>query len=323
MPSFKAAGKDGIPSQILKDLPFHQITKIAQLFEQLANDINYRSTHRPLIWQEAIVTMLPKEAGATSLTKYRPISLMAQIQKVFTRWLLSQSNTHIDNQISEAQSGYRRHRQAAETLYTIQRVIEIHLEWAQPLTILKVDLQKAFDTIHQSTILQGLIDTPMNPILTFNLSPELLGNKISPHIWGCTPTEDIPLQRGSNKGFFILAIQQLLHPLQTAWTKEHIGFPIPPHVLSHLIFVDDLILIAQTPEEIAGMFRQVEEALAQGGLKVNKDKTAYITSLPQRATQCLPGKNQNAHGIQILGRSFTSPPPPTGTCPMLRLENVP
>ena len=49
------------------------------------------------------------------------------------------------------------------------------------LTILKVDLRKAFDTIHQSTILQGLLDTPMNPILTFNLARELIGNRISPH----------------------------------------------------------------------------------------------------------------------------------------------
>ena len=74
MPNFRAAGKDGIPSQILKDLPFHHITKIAALFQQLANDVNYRSTHRPLVWEEAIVTMLPKEAGATSLTNIVPLA---------------------------------------------------------------------------------------------------------------------------------------------------------------------------------------------------------------------------------------------------------
>ena len=178
---------------------------------------------------------------------------MPQLQKVYTRWLLSQCSSIIDSQISETQSGYRRTRQAAEPLYTIQRAIEIHPEWGSPITILKVDLQKAFDTVNQSTILQALINTPMNPILTFNLSRELIGNSIFPQIWGCTPPQDIPLQRGSKQGapesgaFFILAMQHLLTPLQEQWTQNLTGFPLPPHHLSHLIFVDDLILIAPTP----------------------------------------------------------------------------
>ena len=38
LPNHKAAGKDGVPSQVLKDLPFHQIKKLAALFDTLAND---------------------------------------------------------------------------------------------------------------------------------------------------------------------------------------------------------------------------------------------------------------------------------------------
>ena len=286
LPNHKAAGKDGIPSQVLKDLPFRHIKTLAALFQQLANDIDYRAH----LWQEAMVTMLPKEAGANTLSKYRPISLMTQLQKLYTRWLLAQCSHIIDSQIAETQSGYRKNRQAAEPLYTIQRTIEIHLEWGHPLTILKIDLQKAFDTVHQSTILTTLQHTPMNPLqalLTFNLSRELIGNKITPQIWGCTPPQDIPLQRGSKQGapesgaFFILAMQHLMTPLQEQWKHQTMGFPLHPYYLSHLIFVDDLILIAPTPEEIFTMFQQVEAALAKGGLKINRDKTADITSLPK------------------------------------------
>ena len=311
LPNHRAAGKDGIPSQVLKELPFRHIIKLATLFQQLANDNQFRSEHRPLIWEEAIVPMLPKEAGATSLSKYRPISLMTQVQKLYTKWILSQCSTALDKQIDEHQSGIRRQRQAAETLYTIQRVIEIHLEWAHPLTILKVDLQKAFDSIYQSTILQGLLHTDTHPVLIFNLCRELLGNRITPQIWGCIPAQDVQLKRGSKQGapesgtLFILAINHLLKPLREKWTLDKTGFPLHPHTLSHLIFVDDLILIGRTPEEVSHMFTSVETALAQGGLKINKDKTAYMTSLPQRAEKCLPGKNQNKNGIPILGRHFT------------------
>ena len=51
----------------------------------------------------------------TALSKYRPISLMTQIQKVYTTWILAQCGQAIDHQIDETQSGFRRHRQAAET----------------------------------------------------------------------------------------------------------------------------------------------------------------------------------------------------------------
>ena len=53
------------------------------------------------------------------------------------------------------------------------------------------------------------------------------------------------------------------------------------------------------------MFKQVEAALAKGGLSINKEKTAYITSLPQRAAKILPGKDNSKKGIQVLGRLFT------------------
>ena len=257
-----------------------------------------------------MVTMLPKEAGATTLTKYRPISLMTQLQKLYTRWILSQCGQDIDKHIAETQSGFRRHRQAAETLYTIQRTIETHLEWAQPLTIIKVDLQKAFDTIYQSSILKGLIQTNIHPTLIFNPCRELIGNRITPHIWGCQPEHDIPLKRGSKQGapesglLFILAIQYLLHPLVEEWNTHNRGFKIDDITLSHLIFVDDLIIIANTPEEAAHMLKQAEAALGKGGLHINKDKTSYITDLPQRAATCLPGKNLNKTGIPVLGRHF-------------------
>ena len=200
IPNYRAAGKDGIPSQILKDLPFNQITKIAALFQHLSNITHYRPQARPSDWEEALVMMLPKENGSEDLSKYRPISLMPQLQKIFTRWLLSQCGSTLDDPISESQSGYRRGRQAAETLYTIQRVIEIHLEWALPLTILKVDLRKAFDSIFQSTILKALQATQAHPRLIFNLCRELVGNRIFPQIWQCTPEEDIKLKRGSKQG---------------------------------------------------------------------------------------------------------------------------
>ena len=51
-------------------------------------------------------------------------------------------------------------------------VLDTLKSWETPITILKVDLQKAFDTV---TILQALNQTPMNPLLTLHHFPPNLG----------------------------------------------------------------------------------------------------------------------------------------------------
>ena len=311
IPNHRAAGKDGIPSQVLKDLPFRHIIKIAALFQTLANDTDYIQIPPPT---RHLATnphsMIPKEVGATQLSKYRPISLMAQLQKVYTRWLLSQCSATIDAQISEHQSGHGRQRQAAETLYTIQRVIEIHLEWNHPLTILKVDLRKAFDS---SSKYYSSSDAPHPHEPPPQIQSRSRAHRQLHHTTNLglhtrrrhaiqnwqqarCPGKWIPVHTGN-------AIPP--HPAARAVAARQHWFPRRPYHLSHLIFVDDLILVAKTPEQIHSMFTQVEDALSKGGLAINKDKTAYITSLPNRASKCLPGKPHNDTGISILGRQLT------------------
>ena len=305
----KAPGPDGIPSQLIKHLSFHQITHLSTLFTTLANDMTFRSTHRPLIWEEALTIMLPKQAGATELAKYRPISLMSQIQKAYTKWLLIESLPILDKCLPETQSGYRRGRQAAETLYTVQRVIEVHLEWGTPVTLLKVDLQKAFDSISQSTILKQLLNTTLSPRLVLNLAREVLGNRVFPEIWGCTSSQPVLRRSGSKQGapesgmMFVLALHHALEPLIDIWQQEGTGFPIEDDYLNHVSFVDDICLIGTTPLEVARMFEQLETHLATAGLKINKGKTEYLTSTTAH-TDKLPGKNRNKEGIKILGRTF-------------------
>ena len=49
------------PKRHLRHLPFRHITKLATVFEQLANDIDYRSPHRPAVWKEALVMVARRQ----------------------------------------------------------------------------------------------------------------------------------------------------------------------------------------------------------------------------------------------------------------------
>ena len=309
MPAFRAPGLDGIPSQCLKDLGWKATRQIAALFSDLANHVDICSNQRPIDWNTALVYMLPKTNGVTQLAKHRPISLMSQVQKLFTRWIVAEITMNCDQGLVNEQHGYRRCRQAPEVMHSMLRVLESQQEWGGHITVVKLDLQKAFDTVFQSAILQGLAKTPAHPRFLFSLARELIHSNILPDLWGTRPDGVISLERGCRQGapesglFFLLAINETLKILMEKWEAQHFGVQVGKEKLKTLIFVDDIILLTRIPEQAQIMIRDLQEALSKIGLRLNSEKTSYLTTLPARAAK-LPGSCLNKEGLLIVGRRF-------------------
>ena len=297
-------------SQLLKAITIQQVVDLSKLFTTLANDIDYRSNTRPDNWNQTLAMLLPKEAAADKLDRHRAIALMSQVQKLYSKWLLSIMTPALDPLISENQAGFRRHRQASEILHTISKLIELHLEWQAPLTIMRLDLKKAFDRLKQSSILETLEASPLAPKVIFNAARELIGCHMHPTIYGCVPEDPVPLAQGTKQGapesglYFVSTLSHILTPLKEKWDHSGEGCPLDHTVLNHLIFADDLLLISPSPHRALTMYNEVKPALAAAGLEVNDAKTAFLTTHPQQADS-LPGTNANQTGMKILGRTFT------------------
>ena len=310
LPARKAAGPDGIPSQLLKALHFKQICELATLFTHLANHLDYRPGERPEIWNSTLAILLPKESGASTLDRHRAISLMCQLQKLYSKWLLAMMTWRLDPCISENQAGFRRQRQASEIMQVVSKLIELAAEWKQHLTLVRLDMRKAFDRLKQSAILDMLAESPLPAKVAFNAAREMIGAKMFPCLYGCAPEEPVPLEQGTKQGapesglYFVATLQRALQPLAQEWDRRGEGCPLQDTLLTHLIFADDLILVGPSPRQVAKMLHETEAHLSPVGLQLNPDKTAYLTTQPAHA-QCLPGKNANATGLKILGRTFT------------------
>ena len=199
-PPHKAAGPDGVPSQLLKSITFAQTKSIAGLFTQMSNDIDYNSIHRPDSWTQALAIMIPKQLHAEELDKHRAITLMNQAQKIYSKWIMTQITDILDEGIAEHQLGFRRRRQAAEAIHLTQRLLEISREWQRPITIVKLDLKKAFDKMTQGPILRMLEKSKLPRRVAFNVARELIGNHTRPQAYGCSSKTPVPQQRGARQG---------------------------------------------------------------------------------------------------------------------------
>ena len=93
-------------------------------------------------WQTAIVTLLAKRPQADKLEDFRPISLIPQLQKLYSKWLYSLFLPAALQKIPSTQHGFRPHRQCAEVHHIFGRLREIGQEWRHKYVAMKVDVEK-------------------------------------------------------------------------------------------------------------------------------------------------------------------------------------
>ena len=62
--------------------------------------------------------MIRKTSGAQELKRYRPNSLLNQMQKVWEHWLSSLLRDPINEGVAPAQHGFRAHRQTTHVVHS-------------------------------------------------------------------------------------------------------------------------------------------------------------------------------------------------------------
>eukprot|EP00975_Prorocentrum_lima_P018144 3822222-Prorocentrum_lima.AAC.1 len=97
------------------------------------------------------------------------------------------------------QCGFVPRVQAAEGVYVVKRSIELSREWSTPLHALKIDLSKAFDSVHHSSTLLALHEQGATPqcmaILATLLDQHAVAPRLGPH-----HSESIHMHRGLLQG---------------------------------------------------------------------------------------------------------------------------
>ncbi|XP_028272713.1 uncharacterized protein LOC114443008 [Parambassis ranga] len=110
----------------------------------------------PLDWQIGVVVPLFKKGDRRVCSNYRGITLLSLPGKVYARVLERRIWPIVDPRIQEEQWGFRPGCAILDQLYTLRRVLEGSWEFAQPVHIWFVDLEKAFDRVPQGILWEVL-----------------------------------------------------------------------------------------------------------------------------------------------------------------------
>eukprot|EP00971_Amphidinium_carterae_P352213 6492485-Amphidinium_carterae.1 len=269
-----SAGSDGIPAAVYKHMGQYSLRMLTAFFNQVIQ------THIwPDSWRTVPVQLTPKSPYADTPSQFRPLAVTSTGERLFDACLLVHLRLHpypgCLNQLA------RSHTQPQEGVGLLHALGHAAYATKHPLIYVKLDVQKAFDSVLHSTLLNALHSQGVPEWLRQAI---YLGirNRCLHFRAGHISTDDVNIQRGLLQGkptspdLFMrvqdFVLRPILHRLQALGVNVH-GIQA-----NHLAYMDDFILIASSIADAQQMIELVQSHLAHAGLHLNASKTSWAAS---------------------------------------------
>ena len=301
----KAPGRDGVPAEALKiafrdDSFVPTSERLAQGGEEGAGDtlvlspmgrtIWWLVSHMwangavPDVWAESTVVSIPKKGDLTVMGNYRGISLMGTVLKVVMRVVSDRLDKALEehHRFSPGQAGFRHREECPTQIACLYEACRRRMLRDEDTYLMFVDLEKAYDTVPHEGLFRKLeLQGVRGRMLTF-LRSVYACSRICVRS-GDAPfqfSKSFPLERGLRQGcpaspiLFNVFINDVLDGMPHGATVEiRDGESV---CIPGLLYADDLVLLANTPEELQAMADQLTRWLSCNEMKAGIAKCAVM-----------------------------------------------
>lgn len=147
-------GEDGISRLMLRHLPEEAFSFLAHIYNSCL-----RFSYFPLPWKSATTVMIPKpSAKPTSVSSYRPISLLSCIGKTFEQIIASRLKEFLqDNDLlPDFQFGFRSNRSTQDPLLKLQTELTKSLNTNRCALAVFLDIKQAFDSVWHAGLIHKI-----------------------------------------------------------------------------------------------------------------------------------------------------------------------
>jgi hypothetical protein len=272
-----APGTDGITWKMIAALPESMLALLRDIFQKRIN--NEAGFEAPVAaWAKVFVRLIPKVNGAVDLASWRPIAVTQVLQKLFlatcSRLLADHSRP-----VSAGQLGFQAGRQTMEVSEAIRVSFQKAKEWGLDMTVLKLDVHRAFDSMSHELIAGALNDAQCPPRLVHSFLRELYDTTLDLHfsdfVWG-----PISYSRGGRQGgaetpeLWCRFLDRAIVKAVQIWKDRGLGlrFPDVPHLdwpgFYHpfIGWADDLFVCGSSESECFMMWEVLSKCIFELGL---------------------------------------------------------
>ena len=264
MKSGKATGPTGIVIDMLKasgDVCIDLVT-------ELINDIIADGVI-PQDWQVSYIINRYKGKGdAVERGNYRGLKLLDHIMKLLERIIEQLIRGHV--KIDEMQFGFMPGKSTTEAIFMVRQLQEKYLAKHKKLYFAFVDLEKAFDRVPRDVIWWAMRKLGVEEWIVRVVQAMYANARSRVRVNG-TFSDDFEVKVGVHQGsvlsplLFVMVLEALSREFRTGCPWE-------------LLYADDLVLIAESMEELSEKFETWKQGMESKGLRVNTKKTKIMIS---------------------------------------------
>ena len=262
--SGKAAGPSGIVAEMLKPVGEAGAVEVRDLIEDIISE-----GFIPTDWQESFIVNLYKDKGdALNRGNYRGLKLIEQVMKVLERVVEGLIRHRVV--IDEMQCGFMSGRGTTDAIFIVRQVQEKHLAANKPLYMAFVDLEKAFDRVPRDVIWWAMRKLGIDEWLV-RLVQSMYKDVRSRVRVGDGYSKEFGVGVGVHQGsvlsplLFIIVLEALSREFRTGCPWE-------------LLYADDLMISAESMEELLVKVQTWKTEMEKKGLRVNMGKKKIMES---------------------------------------------
>ena len=219
---------------------------------------------------------IPKKAGGTLVSCFRPICLLTSTYKLYAILVFQKVKERVKEYVSWTQAGFISGRSCGNNLWLLRCVSERAVEFNKPVYCLLVDYKGAFDALNRTSLSRILaLFLPTNMVR--RVMSLYINAKASVRISDISGPE-FDLQRGVRQGcpaspsFFTVALSYVSWSFRLLFA----GIKLITLQLASIEYADDQILFTMDPSEIQDMVTFIAETALPFGLRLAPQKCELI-----------------------------------------------
>ncbi|TWW53713.1 R2DM Retrovirus-related Pol polyprotein from type II retrotransposable element, partial [Takifugu flavidus] len=302
--SEEAPGVDEIRPESLKALDVVGLSWLTRLC-----NIAWTSGAVPLDWQTGVVVPLFKKGDRRVCSNYRGITLLSLPGKVYSGVLERRVRRIVEPRIQEEQCGFRPGRGTVDQLYTLSRVFEGAWEFAQPVHMCFVDLEKAFDRVPRGVLWGVLREYGVSGPLIRAVRSLYDRCQSLVRIAG-SKSNSFPVRVGLRQGCPLSPILFIIFMDRISRCSHGVeGIRFGDLRIASLLFADDVVLLASSARDLQLSLDRFAAACEAAGMRISTSKSEAMV-LNRKKVECLLRVKEEilpqVEEFKYLGVLFTS-----------------
>ena len=306
-------GKCGGDDLLINELFIHGRDVLCPYMLHLFNFI-FDSGIFPDMWRDGLLSPLYKRGNRLNPDNYRGITLLSDLGKLFTRVLNNRLESWAENYriYVEAQNGFRKGRGTVDSVFVLHNVINEFMEKGNKLYTCFIDFSKAFDYVVHDNLWYKLLKSGIRGKI-FNMLHSMYENIKTTVFCDGEKSEPFYCQLGVRQGEclspFLFAMY--INDLEMYLSTSNSGITVSHVKMFLLLYADDIVIFADSAEELQSEINSLYSYCDRWKLKVNSSKSHVVVFKRGRINQSERWMYGNEEitavtKIPFLGLLFTS-----------------